>query len=105
MFRQVINSRMAIILSTLAFTAVLACATHGALAKETVITQASYVSGAAPNAPATLLIHGSFAAGHIPVVRLGDISTATTSGTPLSPDLVVTSFSTSDICRNCEPSS
>jgi hypothetical protein len=76
---------------------ILACTTNGALAKQSLITRVSYVGGATPNVPALLLIHGSFAAGNLPVVTLGDISTATTSGNPASPDLVVTSFSTTDI--------
>ena len=66
MLPQLVGSRIAIAFGTLAFTAMLACAANGALAKESVITRASYVSGGAPNAPAILLIHGRFAAGHIP---------------------------------------
>ena len=99
MLSEVVKSRIAIALRTLAFTAIFACAASGAWADNngSVITRASFISGAGLNAPATLLIHGSFGAGNIPVVRLGDVSTATTSGTPASPDLVVTSFSTTDI--------
>ena len=91
------NSRAAIALRALVLMTVLACTVDGALAKHSLITRASYVGGDTPNAPAFLLIHGSFAAGNTPIVTLGDISTATTSGNPASPDLVVTSFSTTDI--------
>jgi hypothetical protein len=66
-------------------------------AAEPVITRANYVGGIAGNSPALLFIHGSFGVARSPIVTLGDISTATKSGTPATPDLVVTSFSATDI--------
>lgn len=96
MLPQLIKSKIAVPLGTLAFAAMFTYAATTALASESVISQATYVPGPDSNS-ATILIHGRFAAGNIPVVKLGDISTATTSGAPPSPDLVVASFSTTDI--------
>jgi Domain of unknown function (DUF5666) len=76
---------------------ILACAANNAQAGDTLITRAAYVGGQIANSPSLLLIHGNFSNGNTPVVKLGDVSTATTSGNPASPDLAVTSFSTTDI--------
>jgi hypothetical protein len=94
---KTINSGTVIALRTLTLISFLACTANTALARDSLITRANYVSSAPANAPAILRIHGSFGVGNIPVVTLGDISTATMSGNPASADLVVTSFSTTDI--------
>jgi Domain of unknown function (DUF5666) len=94
---KAITSKGVIALTAAALVSILMGAADAALAADSVITRASYTGGVAANAAAALSIHGSFAAGNTPVVTLGDISTATSSGNPPSSDLVVTSFSTTDI--------
>ena len=94
MLFKTISSQAAIALKALALVSILACAANNAQAEISLITRAAYVGGQIANSPSQLLIHGNFSNGNTPVVKLGDVSTATSGG---SPDLVVTSFSTTDI--------
>jgi hypothetical protein len=93
---KTINSGVASALKTLTLMSFLVYAANTALANS-LVTRADYVGSPTANAPAIILIPGNFAVGSIPVVTLGDISTATTSGNPALADLVVKSYSTTDI--------
>lgn len=88
--------RLGVVLSSLLASVTTASFAHDDHAPR--ITRADAIGDLTKNAPVTLFIHGhGFGVGRTPAVKLGDLSTVTQSGSPATPDLTVSSYSTTDI--------